>query len=144
MAKHKTGDVMAMMATIKKYWTTANGEPDLKDFAEYMLDLIEKRVGEAAMSKALNNSGLSFTVDADGEISVTPSFLRLDSIKVELVKRGKYISDPGLVPPELQDKNVLWVNEPPVVTGTTTAGDEIRVYVQTVVTEYREVHPDDN
>ena len=95
MAKHKTGDVIAMMATIQKYWVTASGEPELKDFATYMLDLMDARVGEAAMSKALNNSGLEFTVGTDGEMQISPSFLRLDNIKVELVKRGRYIADPA-------------------------------------------------
>jgi hypothetical protein len=144
MAKHKTGDVIAMMATIQKYWTTASGEPELKEFATFMLDMMDARVGEAAMSKALNGSGLEFTVDNAGEMIITPSHLRLDNIKVELVKRGRYIADPALVPPELQDKNILWIDEPPVVSATTINGDEIPVYVQTVTTNYREVHPDDD
>lgn len=143
MANHKPADIMAMMAQIQKYWITASGEPELKEFAIFVLDLMEFKVGEAAMSKALNNSGLNFTVDVEGEMSINPSFLRLDNIKVELVKRGRYVADPALVPPELQDKNILWVEEPPAVTATTTTGDEIPVYVQTVTTEYREVHPDD-
>lgn len=32
--------VMEMMVEIKKYWTTANGEPELKEFAEYVLGII--------------------------------------------------------------------------------------------------------
>lgn len=143
MAKHKTGDVMAMMATIQKYWTTASGEPELKDFAEYMLDLMDKVVGEKAISIALNEAGLQFEVDNAGKMIITPSVLQLEHIDVLLVRRGRYIADPALVPPELQEKNILWLDEPAKVSATTKTGNEIIVLVDQVTTTQKTIHPED-
>lgn len=36
-------ELMSMMSEIQKYWVTASGEPELKDFAEYVLGLVNKR-----------------------------------------------------------------------------------------------------
>jgi hypothetical protein len=35
--------VMELMVEIKKYWTTATGEPELKEFAEYVQEIIQSR-----------------------------------------------------------------------------------------------------
>lgn len=95
------------------------------------------------IEKIMAEHGFNIEVDNDGNMILEPGFLQLDNIKVLLVKRGRYIADPALVPPELQDKNILWIEEPPVVTATTKSGNEINVYVNQVITEFKEVHPDD-
>lgn len=35
--------ILELMVSIRKYWTTANGEPELKEFAEYVQDMMRKR-----------------------------------------------------------------------------------------------------
>lgn len=96
------------------------------------------------IEKELIRQGFNATVDNDGKLTLEPSHLQLTQINVLLVKRGRYITDPALVPPELQDKNILWVQEPPVVSAITKSGEEIPVYVEQVITEFKTVHPEDN
>lgn len=93
------------------------------------------------IEKLLAQHGFNIEVDADGNMTLEPSVLRLSNINVKLVRRGRYISDPALVPPELQDKNIFWVDEPPVVTATTHKGNHIDLYVETVTTEHEVIEP---
>lgn len=94
------------------------------------------------IEKELMRQGFSAVVDNDGKLTLEPSHLQLTQINVVLTKRGRYITDPALVPPELQEKNILWVQEPPVVTAITKSGAEIPVYVEQVITKFKTVHPD--
>jgi hypothetical protein len=98
---------------------------------------------KSEVEKLLSDHGFNIEVDNDGKVSLEPGFLQLEQIDVRMVRRGRYIADPALVPPELQDKNILWIDEPPVVTATTKNGNEINVYVTQVVTHFEEIHPDD-
>lgn len=41
-SKYSNDQLMPMMVKIKEYWITADGKPELKEFAEYMLDLLEQ------------------------------------------------------------------------------------------------------
>lgn len=83
----------------------------------------------------------------DGEVIAEMSNIRVATLKVDLIRRGRYITDPALVPPELEDNNILWVDEPPVVTAVLDSGEEIPVYFtnpenQLVITK-RVIHPDE-
>lgn len=95
------------------------------------------------IEKLLAQHGFNIEVDTNGNLSLEPSVLRLEQIDVRLVRRGRYVSDPALCPPELEDKNILWIDEPPVVTAITKNGNEINVLVTQVVTHFEEIHPDD-
>lgn len=35
--------IIELMVAIRKYWTTASGEPELKEFAQYVQDLMRQR-----------------------------------------------------------------------------------------------------
>lgn len=96
---------------------------------------------KSLLEKELARQGLNAYVNSDGEIKIEPSYLRLQSIKVKAIKRGMYITDPGLVPPELKDANIHYVNEPPVVTGITESGAEITIDVIDVQIDYETVEP---
>ncbi len=98
---------------------------------------------KSEVEKLLADHGFNIEVDFDGKVSLEPFFLHLEQIDVRMVRRGRYISDPAFVPAELQDKNILWIDEPPVVTATTKNGNEINVYVTQVVTHFEEIGPDD-
>ena len=47
--KHTEGDLIAMMVTIKKYWEVY-GEPELRDFAEYVLNLMDTKTHQAVQA----------------------------------------------------------------------------------------------
>lgn len=80
------------------------------------------------ISNLLTDAGLS--IHSDGEnVRIEPEYIKLQSIHIKTVKRGRFIADPSTVPEELQDKNILWVNEPATVTAITEDGREINVYL---------------
>lgn len=77
---------------------------------------------------ALTDAGLALHFDGD-TVVVEPEYLKLQSIHIKTVKRGRFIADPSSVPEELQDKNIFWVNEPVQVTAITESGREINVHL---------------
>ena len=65
------------------------------------------------------------------------------------VSQSRYASaDPALVPPELKDDNILWIDEPPQVSMQTETGNEVDIIFtdpENMITLHQEViHPDAN
>lgn len=80
-----------------------------------------------AYAKILTNAGISLQL-TDGEITVKPEYLKLQSIHIKQVRRGHVKS--AIKPlDELTDDDILWVDEPPTFTAITEDGDEINVYL---------------
>lgn len=72
--KHTESDVMAMMATINKYWTTSTGDPELKDFAIYMLNLMDEKVNkEAAYARRNEHHQISKLLTSEELANLSPA-----------------------------------------------------------------------
>jgi hypothetical protein len=59
---NKLPSVIELMVEIKKYWTTASGEPELKEFAEYVQGVIQAHT--AAQVAAAEKRGIEKAVVA--------------------------------------------------------------------------------
>ena len=98
---------------------------------------------EDVLANIITDAGFSLQV-TDDEITVKPEYLKLQSIHINQVRRGRVKS---LVKPvdELTDDDIFWVNEPPVVTAITEDGDEINVYLSNkeaqIVHNYEVIDP---
>lgn len=99
------------------------------------------------MSSNIKDSGFNFIVDNDNNIRAELDFIKLQTINIKTVKRGRYITDPALVPDELKDKNILWIDEPVVVTAITEEGNEIPIYLSNlenqVNIEHKVIEPEE-
>ena len=98
-------------------------------------------------SDMIAKAGLSTQVDSDGNIILEPEYIKVQTIKVKIIKRGMYIKDPNLVPHEFKEDNILWVNQPTQVTAITESGKEIPIHLtnldQQLIIDYETIHPDD-
>lgn len=57
--------------------------------------------------------------------------IRVHSLKVHQIRRGRFIRDPHYVPPEMQDENILWVDEPLEITAVMDPEFDIEIPVLT-------------
>lgn len=106
-------------------------------------NVVSKEI-EDLLIKEMSRQGLQITYN-DEQLTIEPTVLRLKSITVNTVRRGRYITDPAFVPEELKDKNILWVDEPAKFYAVTESGEEIPVYCSEGITHnHQEIHPDDN
>lgn len=101
------------------------------------------------ITEALSRAGFSIVFDGDN-VRVEPSHIRVKHMRIKTVRRGRYISDPALCPPELASKNIIWIDEPPEAFATTENGEEIPIHFspddsgEFVFLEHEDIHPDAN
>lgn len=93
---------------------------------------------ENLLINEMSRQGFKIVYDKE-HLTIEPSVLRLNCLKVKTVKRGMFKTDPALVPPELKEDNVFWIDEPVEITAITESGEEIPVYAQEGVTVNHEV-----
>lgn len=95
--------------------------------------------------KAMADSGLGFSWNTEEGLKLEHQFIRLQSIRAKVTKRGMYITDPHRVPIELQDKNIVYIDEPIEVIAITQDGKEIEVILtnlqEQLKIEYETIEP---
>lgn len=89
-----------------------------------------------AIAKALADTGLSVNIDQEGNLKLEPQYIKIQTIKVKMVREGMYKTDPRLVPPELKDENIFWRDLPIEATAITEDGDEIPVLLTNMAQQF--------
>ena len=92
--------------------------------------MIELNSKDDLISKTLADAGLLLHLDGTN-ITIEPEYLKLKSIHIKTVKRGR-IKSTMKPADQITDEDIIWVNEPVEVTAITESGNEINVYLSDV------------
>lgn len=62
------------------------------------------------LMKLIQDAGFSVVDDGDG-LRLIPNRLHINTLKIDIRKRGQWITDPIRFPEERKDENILWTTE---------------------------------
>lgn len=79
------------------------------------------------LTKLIQDAGFSIVADEDG-LRLIPDRLRVDTLKVDINKRGQWITDPERFPEERKEENIFWTTDIDV-TAILQGGEEATIYL---------------
>lgn len=79
------------------------------------------------LMKLINDSGFSVADDGDG-LRLIPNRLHINTLKIDITKRGQWISDPRFFPEDRKEENIFWKTEIDA-TAILQDGEEATIYL---------------
>lgn len=96
------------------------------------------------LMKLIQDAGFSVADDGDG-LRLIPNRLHINTLKIDIRKRGQWISEPWRFPEERKDENILWTTEVDA-TAILQDGEEATIYLMNrecqLIQNYDTIYPE--